>query len=64
MGSGKGAEEVQVRGVEKAHSAICAATEDVVLAYRDAVGHCGLWAEWLRSARGISPLSLSLPYPP
>lgn len=50
MRPGQGAEEVQVRGVEEAHGAISAATEDVVLAHRDAVGHGGLQAEGLKSA--------------
>lgn len=49
MGPGQGAEKVQVRGVEEAHGAISTATEDVVLAHRDAVGHGGLQAEGLRS---------------
>lgn len=50
VGPGKGAEEVQVGGVEEAHGAISAATEDVVLAHGDAVGHGGLQAEGLGSA--------------
>ena len=63
MGSGQGAKEVQVRGVEKAHGAISTATEDVVLAHRDAVGHCGLWAEWLSSARPPAHSVFSPPHP-
>lgn len=45
MRPGQGAEEMQVGGVEEAHGAVGAATEDVVLAHGDAVGHGGLWAE-------------------
>lgn len=58
MGSGQGAQEVQVRGIEKAHGAVSTATEDVFLAHRDAVGHSGLWAEQLRSARATRLVSL------
>lgn len=45
VGPGQRAEEVQVGGIEEAHGAIGTATEDVVLAHRDAVGHSGLQAE-------------------
>lgn len=55
MGPGQGAEEMQIRGVEEAHGAISTTTEDVVLAHRDAVGHGGLQAEELRSARATLP---------
>lgn len=63
VGPGQGAEEVQVRGIEEAHSAISTATEDVVLAHRDAVGHSGLQAEELRSARATCHLLLTVPCP-
>lgn len=56
MGPGQCAEEVQVRGIEEAHSAISTATEDVVLAHRDAVRHSGLQAEGLKSARVTCPI--------
>lgn len=55
MGPGQRAEEVQVRGVEQAHGAIGTATEDVVLAHRDTMGHSGLQAEGLGSARVPRP---------
>lgn len=55
MGPGQGAEEMQVTGVEEAHGTISTATENVVLAHRDAVGHSGLQAEGFRSARATSP---------
>ena len=55
MGSGQGAEKVQIRGVEEAHGAISTATEDVVLAHRDAVGHGGLHVEGLRSVQATYP---------
>lgn len=55
MGPGQRAEEVQVGGVEEAHGAIGTATEDVVLAHRDAVGHSGLRAEGPGSARVPCP---------
>lgn len=55
VGTGQRAEKVQVRGVEEAHGAISTATEDVVLAHRDAVGHSSLQAEGLRSARVTCP---------
>lgn len=60
VGPGQGAEEVQVGGVEEAHGSISAATEDVVLAHRDAVGHSGLQTEGLRSA----PATCSTPPQP